>query len=201
VTQDLQQNRYDQLLRRVGGLIGPGAKVNEVLGELFPVLDVESIPGELMFLAGWRLSFGSASVTGSVAQHARMQVFNPVDSGKLLTVTSCVITTSSTQTIRWAVVGIPLTTGIGTELIRDTRKGVINRPSGQIRTDDTPAATDAQGRARISSTIEFTLTDSNGVAVLAPGTGFEVGSGTTNTNVQTTFYWRERPAEQSELQF
>ncbi len=46
--QELQQNRYDQLIRRVGGIIGPGSKVVEALGELFPVIDVENVPGELL---------------------------------------------------------------------------------------------------------------------------------------------------------
>ena len=36
----LQQSRYDQLLRRVGDLKGPGSKVNDVLHELFPMFDL-----------------------------------------------------------------------------------------------------------------------------------------------------------------
>jgi len=55
---ELQQNRYDQLLRRVGDLKGPGSKVNDVLQELFPTIDVENVPGELLFLMGTHIGLG-----------------------------------------------------------------------------------------------------------------------------------------------
>lgn len=201
MSQDLQQNRYDQLIRRVGGLIGPGAKVSEVLGELFPVLDVENMPGELMFLAGWRLAYGSIAVTGAAGENPRAQIFNPVDSGKIMTVSSVVIGTTQTQSIRWTTNALPLTTGVGTERIRDTRAGTIQRPVGQIRRDSTVVITDATGQLRLPNGAIFVLKDPNDLAVLAPGAGFEVGGQTVASTISVTFYWRERVAEASELSF
>jgi hypothetical protein len=201
VGNELQQNRYDQIIRRVGGIIGPGSKVSEALTELFPVLDVERVPGELLLLGGTHLSLGAAAGTGAVGETFRIQVFNPVDSGKLITVTSCIVSSTSSQQIRYATTIIALTTGIGTEVFRDRRLDANARPSGQIRTDSTVALTDAHGTFRLTDGLPVTLEDPNSLAVLPPGSGFEVGNTTTNTALLATFNWRERVAEQSELLF
>jgi len=199
VGQELQQNRYDQTLRRVGAMIGGGSKVSEVLSELFPVLDVERVPGELLLLGGTRLCQGAAIVTGAAGERARIQVFNPIDSGTLVTVSSVRISTLTIQNIRWATTETALTTGLGTEVFRDRRLPLLGRPVGAIRTDSTVAATGAHGLARMLASVMYSLEDPNAVAVLAPGSGFEVGADTVATAVVATFYWRERVAEASEL--
>ena len=50
----------------------------------------------------------------------------------------------------------------------------------------------------LANTVLF-LEDENGVAVLAPGGGFEIGSAAGVNTLFYSFYWRERPAEPSEL--
>ena len=84
---ELQQNRYDRLLRRVGGLIGAKSMVNDALGELFPMLEVENVPGELLALLGTQLGWCSASLGPSVGNFNHHQLFNPADSGVVITVT------------------------------------------------------------------------------------------------------------------
>lgn len=200
MTSDLQQTRYDQLIRRVGAIVGPGSKVAEALSELFPVIDVERVPGELLLLGGTNLCIGAANVTGAVGEVARIQLFNPAGSGKLLSVSSCLISTTATQAIRFATSLINLTSNIGTQVFRDRRLTAL-RPTGQIRTDSTIALTDANGIFRVLGNTPWVLEDQNTVAVLPPGTGFEVGDSTTNTDLFVTFFWRERVAEQSELLF
>jgi len=199
VSSELQQNRYDQTLRRVGAMIGGGSKVSEVLAELFPTIDVERVPGELLILGGTRLCIAAAIVTGAAGERARIQVFNPVDSGTLVTISSVVISTLTIQNIRWATTETALTTGLGTEAFRDRRLPDGGRPVGAIRTDSTVAATDVHGLARLLASTPYFLTDRNSVAVLPPGSGFEVGADTVATAVVATFYWRERVAEASEL--
>jgi len=202
MTSDLQQTRYDQLIRRVGGIIGPGSKVSEALSELFPVIDVERVPGELLLLGGTHLCIGSSQVTGAAAERPRIQVFNPVDSGKLVTVSSVLISTANQGIIHFATTIIALTTGIGTEVFRDRRLSDVGGPVGQIRTDSTVAITDAHGQFRFAAnTNTFTLSDENSIAVLPPGSGFEVGHVTTTATINVTFTWRERVAEESELNF
>ena len=198
---ELQQSRYDQLLRRLGDLKGPGSKVNDVLQELFPTVDVESVPGELLALMGTRLCIGAATVTGSAGQSARIQVFNPLGSGMIAAVSSVLMTGTGTQNFRYAISNTALTTGVGTEVFRDGRFGVVPRPVCQIRTDDTVALTDAHGLIRLVPSVTYTLEDLNTVAVLPPGSGFEVGSSAFATLISVTFNWRERVAEPSELNF
>lgn len=198
---ELQQNRYDQILRRVAGLIGTGSKVSEVLTELFPVLDVERVPGELLVLGGTRLCWGGTNATGAAGQNIRIQLFNPVDSGTLITVSSVHIGTGAAQFIRAGITNVALTTGIATQLFRDIRAGPTSRPTGEIRTQSSVAAAPATVLLRFVLNDQMVLNDENSVAVLAPGFGMEVGSNNAATEVNATFFWRERAAEQSELNF
>jgi len=201
MTSDIQQNRYDQTVRRVCGLIGPGSKVAEALTELFPVIDVERVPGELLLLGGTALCFGGAGVTGAAGERPRIQLFNPVNSGKIISVSSVVINSTAVIIIRATVGTIALTNGVGTERFRDTRLGGVARPAGQIRTDSTVAITDATLQFRTVANTPFFFDDENTVAVLAPGSGLEFGSFSVATTIEGNFFWRERVAEESELLF
>ena len=199
--QDLQQNRYDQLLRRVGGLVGPGSKVNEVLGELFPVLDVESNPGELFWLGGKRLCWGSAVVTAAATFRPRVQLFNPIGSGKIIAVSSCFVSSPITQQVNWQLANAALGTGLGTELFRDSRGNITERPTGQIRTQTPIAAVGATGNVLLLANNIFPIVDENSVSVLTPGFGMSVGGTTIAGTIHVAFNWREREVEQSELNF
>lgn len=196
---DLQQTRYDQLIRRVGAIIGPGSKVAEALSELFPVIDVERVPGELLLLGGTNLCLGSGLVAAVAAESSRIQVFNPEDSGKLITVTLAIITSNASKKVRYARTNTALLSGLGTEVFRDTRLAGTSRPVGQIRSDTTVALTDANGRFIMLANTPVFLRDENSIMVLSPGSGFEVGAGDLNESIEVTFHWRERVAEQSEL--
>jgi len=198
---EIQQSRYDQILRRVADLKGPGSKVNDALTELFPMIDVENVPGELLLLGGTLIAWGSTNVPAVVAESSRAQVFNPVASGKLLTVTSFMASAGATTTFRWAITATALLAGVGTEVNRDARRPVTSQPTGQIRSDTTLALTDANGQVVQTANRPLIITDLNSIGVCPPGFGFEVGLVGQNTPLQVTFYWRERVAEPSELNF
>jgi len=200
VTQ-LQQSRYDQLLRRVGDLKGPGSKVSDALTELFPMIDVENVPPELLFLSGTLLAHGGTIVSAGAALAPRIQLFNPVGSGKIITVTTVVLAPGSTEVLRGAVTQIALTTGIGTESGRDGRLPTASTPVGEIRTDATAAFTDAQIQLPRTADLPFRLTDPNGLAVLPPGSGYEWGNGSVLSILTCSFWWKERVAQPSELNF
>ena len=201
MTFEVQQTRWDRLIRRVSGSIGPGSRVSETLSELFPVLDVERVPGELLLLGGTQLCMGAAQVTGAAGETPRLQIFNPVDSGVLITVTLLLISGGATLNNRVATTITALTTGAGTEVFRDRRIALISRPVGQIRTDSTVAFTDAHLLFTTQASVTTLLTDENGLAVLPPGSGYEVGNNTAASTIRGSFFWRERPAEEAELQF
>jgi len=198
---DLNQTRYDQLIRRVGAIIGPGSKVSEALTELFPVIDVERVPGELLLLGGTQLCLGAAVTTGDALERPRIQLFNPVGSGKLITVSSMQLSSQNTGITRYAIDNVALTDGLGTELFRDSRLGRVARPVGQIRSDSLVAIIDANAIMRLLASTTKTIEDPNSIAVLSPGFGLSVGHETIQATIQVTFNWRERIAEQSELLF
>lgn len=201
MTSELQQNRYDRLIRRVGGIIGVGSKVSEVLTELFPMIDVEGDRGELQLLSGVVLGMGTGSRTADAGQRPRVQLFNPQNSGKLVTVTDVLMSTTVTQTMRVARTTIAEPNGITTQLARDLRQVITERPVGQMFTGSAVAQVDANIKIRVLSGVTFDLSPKNDLMILAPGTGINVGGEVIDSSITATFFWRERVAETSELNF
>jgi len=201
LSQDLQQTRYDNLLRRVGGLIGPGSKVSEVLGELFPVIDVERVPGELLYLFGTKIAMGSVRLAATPGQQDHMQLFNPVDSSVLITLTEVVFSVSIAQRVRWQLQSTALALFTANQAVRDSRKSVIEQPVGQIRHNQPAGGLATFGEAELAAATAFRLNPANSLAVLLPGTGFTIATTTANSDMLSSWFWRERPAEQSELNF
>ncbi len=199
MTTELQQNRYDATMRRVGDLKGPGSKVAEVLSEVFPVVELENIPAELFILGGTGLGFGGGVVDPAVSEFALMQLFNPADSGKILTVTKILVSTLTTDGIRWGMVNAELPGGIATQRHRDQRWGFTTLPSGEIRTDSALGVSVSTGQINLLASTPFILEDPNDLAVLPAGFGFEISGLSIDTVIRATFYWRERVAEPSEL--
>ncbi len=201
MTSELQQTRYDRLVRRVGGIIGTGSKVAEALGELFPTLDVENVPSELLALMTTQTAWGSVNRAAVAGQNSRTQLFNPVDSGKLITCTSVGIHTGGDGLVVAGLQAAALV-NVGTlARFRDTRFPFTNIVTGELRDDTQVGATPAtiQIRSRFLDTIF--LNDPNDICVLAPGSGLVVSATVANTALITTFFWREREAEASELNF
>lgn len=196
---EIQQNRYDQLIRRVTNIVGGGSQVNDTLNELFPVIDVERVPGELLLLGGIQLAQGGTIVTGAATTAPHIQLFNPDDSSKIITVTTVVLSTVQDVSVRANVNQTALLTGIGVESSRDGRVQVTTRPVGQIRTRLSGVLTDAQVRWGMLANVPLILTDPNGLAILPPGSGYEFGNELVDTDLNCNFWWRERVAEPAEL--
>lgn len=198
---ELQQNRYDQLIRRVGGIVGPGSKVAEALSELFPIIDVENLPAELYLLSGTAIGFGGSSSGPVAAEFSSVQLFNPVDSGKLVTVTQFQASPGATSVIRMATEAASRGTAVPAERFADTRLGVTALTTAQLFFASNVAETPNVGRFLSLGAENVTIQDPRGLIVLAPGTGFTLGNETANLNLMVSFWWRERVAEQSELNF
>lgn len=198
---DLQTGRYDQTIRRVGGIIGTGSKVSEVLTELFPVFDVENLPSELLFLAGWRLGMGSAVLLASAANNSQAQLFNPVGSGKLVVLTQVMFNGNFSQEYRFDTSSTALATAVGNERIRDTRQNPLETPVAQVRSLQAPAGLPAVGVIQALANVTERILDVNDVVVLGEGTGWNISTVTVNTDMTVCFFWRERIALQSETLF
>jgi len=194
---ELQTNRYDQLLRRVGDLKGPGSKVNDVLQELFPTIDVENVPGELLLLMGTRIGWAATSKSPTAGKKAGIQLFNPAGSGHLITISTSIISQNQNANVTWGLVIVALATNTGIPRLRDTRPGTNARGVSQLRTSADAVSLSA-GVMRLGSNQPIRIEDVNSVTVLAPGSGLSV-IGETDVVLTVTFFYRERIAEPSEL--
>jgi len=201
VTTELQQNRYDQILRRVGGLIGPGSKVSEVISELFPMIDVERVPGELLLLGGTALAWGNAAVNPVAVMNGRVQLFNPVDSGTIITLTQLMVRRPTAGGVVFGVTNIALSALQATRGFRDARQGFTAVPIGEVRQDTNATATPNHYLQQLEAGVSREITDENSLAVLTPGFGVNISNSSQNDALNVGLMWRERAAEPSELNF
>jgi len=196
---ELQQNRYDQLLRRVGDLKGPGSKVNDVLQELFPTLDVENVPGELLLLMGTRIGWAGAAKAATAGKAAGIQLFNPAESGHLISISTVFLSCPSTTGFSWGTTTSTLATNTGIPKLRDSRNEGGSRGVAELRTSPDAVAL-SSGAVRVSTNDTFMLTDGNSFCILAPGTGLNM-TGENDKTISVSFFYRERIAEPSEINF
>ena len=200
MTYEVQQTRWDRLIRRVSGSIGPGSRVSETISELFPMVDVERVPAELLILGGTGLAFGGGNLPPIVGESPNGQLFNPAGSNQLITVTSIQYAFANPTVVRWGVTNFQRGTVIATQVFRDTRRLLPITPVGQISQDAAVALASGTNQTRMFIDESLTLEDPNAIAILAPGTGFEIGEEAGPVGVfNYSFSWRERPAEPSEL--
>lgn len=199
---DLQQNRYDKLLRRVGGLIGAKSMVSDALGELFPTIDVELVPSELLRLSGTRLGMAGASITGAAAEFAKAQLVNPANSNLIVTITDIWLSADVPSIFRVGTAIAPfLTTEPTSEVLRDTRDGHDTQPAADIRTLSDGALGPANLLLAVLANTAFHWHAQNDLMVLSPGTAIFLTNTNANATTQFNFFWRERVAEESEFQF
>jgi len=198
---EIQQNRWDRLIRRAGNIVGGGSQVNDTLNELFPVIDVERVPGELLALMGTRIAFGGSSVAAGAGLRPQIQIFNPVGSGAIITVTRLIMSPSATTTLQWNTSLAAFTTLTARGTLRDTRlrTPAANASIAEIRVQSSAVPVGLIGTARILANTVLTVEDENSVAVLSPGFGLACDTGTVAITLNAAFYWRERTAEPSEL--
>ena len=197
---EVQQTRWDRTIRRVSGSIGPGSRVSETISELFPMIDVERVPGELLVLGGTGICSGGGTLKAEVAEVVSAQLFNPAGSNSLVTITKVYVAFLATANVRWGTTSVPRGTVISTQRFRDTRRIPPALPVAQVSQDSDVALASGINQTRLIADTTLKLEDENGVAVLAPGSGFEIGANVSENTIFYSFYWRERPAEESELQ-
>lgn len=202
MTNELQTARYDNLVRRLGGLLGPGSKVTETLSELFPVVETENLPAELLFLGGWITGMNTAVVAATVGEASRVQVFNPAGSGKIAVVTDVFLQNidGNPNVINFQINETIFSPAPVTGITRDTHAGFAvgtALATGGLNTGNTPQA----GLLFLEPLVTFHMHIENGICVLAPGSGLEFGTNVDNQALSATFFWRERVALPSELNF
>ncbi len=198
---EIQQNRYDQLIRRVANIVSPGSMVNDALNELFPMIDVENLNAELALLTGWRLGFSSTAQNALAANQNLVQLFNPADSSLLVVLERADFRNSVSQIIEYGLATAALTNFTANQAMRDTREGILTSPVAQLREVQQVASIAAFGQFLLQADVTFTMEEKAGLFVLAPGTGITFSTTVVNTTSLIQFLWRERLAEPAELNF
>lgn len=195
---EIQQTRYDKILRRVCGLIGPGAKVQDALSELFPVIDVEDPPANLLALGGTRMAVGRSLQSSTAGQVNMSMLRNPGGSNMIITLTDVRFYSTTAQLI---VCGPTLNTYTTQELtaFTDGRLFGAQLPIGEVRHGLSPAAGVDFWNDRAENTTFKVYAPPNAVAVLTPGTAWSVSNTVVNTLLAVSYTWTERVAEESEL--
>lgn len=202
MTYEVQQTRWDRLVRRVSGSIGPGSRVSETISELFPVLEVENTTPELLALSDWRLAWQSTERPAVGGERTASQLFNPPDSGVIVAVTHITVRTNIAgdgvavqAEISDTVIGSNQVKG----LFRDSRFGGNRETVAEVSSDDDIGV--GGGLRIFVNTDDLVIADDNGLVVLTPGFGLSVGSVNANLILTVNYFWRERPAQESELSF
>ena len=200
VTTEIQQNRYDQTLRRVGGLVGPGSKVSEVLAELFPMFDVENVPAELQILGGTALAWRGTDITAAAGLVNASQLENPPGSAKLITVTKLIISVDMVAklVLTTAAAQLANTNGLGQFL--DPRAAGPGGGSAVGNTRIETGLTVNPGiTIRLLSNTTITIEEPKGIVVLPPDSRLTIGTSAAQARMMVAYFWRERVAERSEL--
>jgi len=195
---EIQQNRWDRLIRRSAGVVGGGSQVNDTLNELFPIMDVENVPGELLALMRIDLGMCSSLLSAVLLDRNHHQLFNPTGSGALLVVTTVEMESPTAQFMRFSNFIGEQATPAGNERRRDTRAGVLANLVAQQRTGQSTLSGGLDFRMRLEAGVGRTFTDENGIAILFPGTGLTISTEVVNTASVVGFMWRERTFEPSE---
>ena len=199
-SQDLQQARYDQLVRRVGGLYGGGSKVTEVLPEMFPVLELEHTTPELIALSGWRTAWQSTERPANVGGTTRSQLSNPPGSNVIAAVTMIIIAGDTSSVIQSQLETVSIGGTPVRGLFRDGRFGVPRNTALTVESVD--GGTVGGGlRLQIPAGEQVFLRDDNGIVVLTPGTRLTIGTVVFNVRMTINYFWRERVALDSEINF
>ena len=195
---EVQQTRWDRIIRRVSGSIGPGSRVSETLSELFPVLDVERVPAELLVLGGTRMAMGRTSAAAVAANVPCAMLRNPGGSGVLITVHQVRFSSTTAQVVTGGPTLNTLATA-GATAFADTRLSLTNRPTGLVLSEALLVGAPDFFRFNVQQSIDTVWTVPKAIAVLAPGTALAICGSTVNTQFSSAWSWQERSAEESEL--
>lgn len=157
---------------------------------------------EFWALQGGGLGMGSAEQgPGGAGTRSKIQIFNPNNSGVLLTLDRVVLSDIATKSIRGFLgtnaIGSPSTQWIN----RDTRRATLitggGGLAGQIRPIADPGTAGAQQCLIIVARDIAVQVDLD--IVLSPGWGFFFAPDTDNTSISLTIFGRERPLPPTEL--
>lgn len=195
MSNELTGSRYDNLIRRVGNMQGPGSKLNELVPSGMPTFPLEGGPHELLRLARTNTYFAGVTVVNGVGLSAFVFLQNPANSGLIVTIRQFMIRmTSSSHEVSF---GVRDGNTAGTQVF--TSNQVLDsrcpaRSGAQLRTA-TGAGIGSSLLWRFSTATAFVDWD----ATLLPDSEAYLELTTDSVTFHAGYVYRERIAEQSEL--
>lgn len=196
----VQTGVFDNLIRRLYSIKGGGSELAETLGDVFPMLDLENLPSELLVLRGWNLFSGFATIIGVPAQATGIQLFNVADSQSLVVLTKIIINSQKAQQMTYGV-NVALATPVTSTQNMDTRIPQSVNAIARLAGDADVQTSGTAGSIDVVAGVDREFEVPNGIVVLAPGGVFSVFSSTSDSDLRVTFIGRQRLAEPSELSF
>ena len=144
---------------------------------------------------------GTQVVDPTVGETSRVQVFNPLGSGKIAVLTDVHFTSLEVGAVEmfWQI-NETIFAASATGITRDTHAG-FSVGTAVVTADLSTGNTLQAGSFFIPQLETMHFHIDNGIAVLAPGSGVEFGTRLDNVQLNATFFWRERIALPSELSF
>jgi len=196
VTTPLQSTRYDRLVRRVMNLVGEPAIVTGVLPDVFPVIELENLPPELLALTGWKLGTQNTDLAPGAGNIANSIIRNPPGSGQMTVVESALVWTSTSGEINWSLLPPDVGTFDSRLVFRDRR--FTGDLATEVRDLVAGVAGLVHGKIHTANNAQVEIAPVNGLAVLFPGDALAFRTVTVNVRLTVTYFARERPFEQSE---
>jgi len=196
VSSDLTTNRYDNLIRRVGNMQGPGSKLSELVPAGMPIFPLEGGPHELQAIGGKSTYFAGVGFVPTPGMAAHVQLRNPADSGKLVTISRMDIVSQSQSLLRIIMV-------VGEAFLDLVSVGFAQRDSridsGRSAILETADASIVAGGENYETQL---MTPPLVLGwTLAPASLIFVEQTVATVRLTVNFAWSERRLEPSELSF
>ena len=201
IINQIQGGRWDTFLRRL--LPIKDRSIAPILAsELVGYITVQEWEPEFHKLRDENLCWGLSNVGAVAAEFAHCKIRNPDLSGNLVILEQIWLRSNANSTIEIATSGVTIAgfANVATGF-RDLRSGVLTAATvtvAQVSTNTDPVQLGGAALTRFS----FTGIDSGILKfpfILPPGSELIVRHLTVNLPLATTFLWRERGAERSEL--
>ena len=194
----INQGRWDALLRRVADLKGPGSKVSDALTELFPMIDVENVPAELLLLGGSRLCMATdLQAAGGAGFFSTCILRNGSKTGVIARLLEINVSTTAPNIT------------LGPTLNSDNSSGVRAFVDTRVFGEGTALRTQGNNNLlvvgstfwvpNVDASNTFVFRPPVGIAVLGPGGSYQVTNNQDNVALRVNWLWIERAAEPSEL--
>jgi len=206
---EIAGGRWDNLLARLFPIKGRPISPS-MSPEIQPVVVVQPDEPELGLLRNERLYASAVRVAPGGGNLAQFLLRNPATSNGLIVLERVLLSTEALCNLDARLQPLPappvdLAT-IGNPATRDTRQAMGVATSAvpgfgifSVQTALVALAGAIIWNTQVNAAVHIELIGSANPIVLGPNTAFALQGQTVNVAVQAAFFWRERPAEPSEL--